>query len=104
MRARRLRRLGVPAPVQSQAAPLNETQTISEAVQSKNELTLDAQKNKISSSTHGSIEVDENEHKQKQIKFDEDADVRQKKESILNNNDESISEESMKFVFIYLFD
>lgn len=51
-------------------------------------MTLDAQKNKISSSTHGSVEIDENEHKQKQIKFDEDIDVRQKKETILNNNEE----------------
>lgn len=84
MRARRLRRLGVTPIAQLQS--LNET---IETTLSKSDLTLDAQKNKISSSTHGSIEIDENEHKQKQIKFDEDIDVRQKKESILNNNDES---------------
>lgn len=94
MRARRLRRLGVSPVAQS---PLNETQTIIEATQSKNDSTLDAQKNKISSSTHGSVEIDENEHKQKQIKFDEDVDVRQKKESILNNNDEPMCKE-----FVYL--
>lgn len=86
MRARRLRRLGVTPVAQSQSSQ-NESQAV-EAKLSLNDSTLDAQKNKISSSTHGSIEIDENEHKQKQIKFDEDVDVRQKKESILNNNDE----------------
>lgn len=92
MRARRLRRLGVTPVAQSQS-PQSEIQTIIEATQSRNDLTLDGQKNKISSTTHGSIEIDENEHKQKQLKFDEDVDVRQKKESILNNNDEPIGKE-----------
>lgn len=89
MRARRLRRLGVGAPLQSQSS-LNETQAINEAQPKPIDTTLDAQKNKISVTTHGSVEIDENEHKQKQIKFDEDIDVRQKKETILNNNDEPI--------------
>lgn len=91
MRARRLRRLGVAPVVNQSQPPLNESQAI-EAALSKTDVTLDAQKNKISSSTHGSIEIDESEHKQKHIKFDEDLDVRHKKESILNNNDEPISE------------
>lgn len=102
MRARRLRRLGVVPIVQS--SPLNESQTLIDATQSKNDLSLDAQKNKISL-THESVESDENEHKQKQIKFDEDIDVRQKKESILNNNDDPIRKKLMKstFSFIYFF-
>lgn len=85
MRARRLRRLGIQQPQSS----LMETQTINETLSKPNDVALDGQKNKISSSTHGSIEADENEHKQKQIKFDEDIDVRQKKETIWNNNEQT---------------
>lgn len=88
MRARRLRRLGV-TPVAQSPPPLNEPPTI-EPTHSKDDLTFDAQKNKISSTTHGSIEIDENEHKQKQIKFDADVDVRQKTDCIFNNNDEPL--------------
>lgn len=100
MRARRLRRLGVVPTAQS--STLNETQTLIEATQSKTDVTLDAQKNKISS-THESVESDENEHKQKQIKFDEDVDVRQIKESILNNNDDPIRKEQTKLISTFLF-
>lgn len=91
MRARRLRRLGVATALQSQA-PHSESQPI-ESPLAKADVSLDGQKNKISSSTHGSIEIDENEHKQKHLKFDEDFDVeKHKKESMLNNNDEVICE------------
>lgn len=58
------------------------------------EISLDAQKNKISSAEDhdydGRItELDESEHKQKHQKFDEDTDVRYKKDTFLNNNEDS---------------
>lgn len=90
MRARRLRRLGVATAIQS---PMIDVQSNNETPPKSSDLTLDAQKNKISSlTTYGSIEIDDNEHKQKQIKYDEDIDVRQKKDTIFNNNEEPTRE------------
>lgn len=90
MRARRLRRLG-----QSDA-------TTSSIISSKPEISLDAQKNKISTAEDhdydGRItELDESEHKQKLQKFDEDMDVRHKKDSFLNNNEDSGRLNALRF-------
>lgn len=75
MRARRLRRLGVSGSAGSAASS---SQTIPNELQ-------DSQKNDIKSAlrTENSDEKDEVQHKQKQLKFDDEI----IKDSVLNNND-----------------
>lgn len=67
------------------------------------EITLDAQKNKMSTSTIEHTydgrnittpddDDDDTEQKQKHQKFEEDLDVRQKKETFLNNNEDALTD------------
>lgn len=97
MRARRLRRLGLMA-----GATLSTDATTSSITSSTPEISLDAQKNKISTAEdhdyEGRVtELDESEHKQKLQKFDEDMDVRHKKDTLLNNNEDSGRSNSIRF-------
>lgn len=98
MRARRLRRLGLMA-----GANFPTEATTSSITSSTPDISLDAQKNKISSAEdhdyEGRItELDESEHKQKLQKFDEDMDVRHKKDTFLNNNEDSGMSNSLRFI------